>query len=52
MVVCRHFLGWSVADTAAALGLSEGTVKSRLHRAGTQLRAHLRDFDPQSKESS
>jgi len=52
VVVCRHFLGWSVADTAAALGLSEGTVKSRLHRAGTQLRAHLRDFDPQSKESS
>jgi RNA polymerase sigma factor (sigma-70 family) len=46
VVVCRHFLGWSVADTAAALDISEGTVKSRLHRATTQLRAHLRDFDP------
>jgi RNA polymerase sigma factor (sigma-70 family) len=46
VVVCRHFLGWSVAETADALGLSEGTVKSRLNRAGAQLRAHLREFDP------
>jgi RNA polymerase sigma factor (sigma-70 family) len=56
VVVCRHLLGWSVADTATALGVSEGTVKSRLHRASTQLRAHLRDFDPaqttQTKEPS
>ena len=46
VVVCRHFLGWSVADTATALGISEGTVKSRLHRASAQLRTHLREFDP------
>lgn len=33
VVVCRYFLDWSVADTAAALDVAEGTVKSRLARA-------------------
>ena len=33
VIVCRHLLGWSVADTAAALRVREGTVKSRLSRA-------------------
>lgn len=33
VVVCRLLLDWSVADTAAALGLRPGTVKSRQHRA-------------------
>ncbi len=33
VVVCRHLWDWSVAETAAALGLRPGTVKSRLHRA-------------------
>ena len=41
VVVCRHLLGWSVADTAAALGIREGTVKSRLHRAHLILKSHL-----------
>ena len=41
VIVCRHLLGWSVAETATALGLREGTVKSRLHRAHFILQSHL-----------
>lgn len=33
VVVCRYYLDWSVADTAVALDVPEGTVKSRLARA-------------------
>jgi RNA polymerase sigma factor (sigma-70 family) len=33
VVVCRLLLDWSVEDTAAALDVAPGTVKSRLHRA-------------------
>ena len=46
VVVCRYVLGWSEAETAAALSTPVGTVKSRLHRANRQLSdrlAHLRD---------
>jgi len=46
VVVCRHLLGWSVAETARALGISEGTVKSRLFRATSKLRTHLHDLNP------
>ena len=45
VVVCRHLLGWSVAETADALGISEGTVKSRLSRATTTLRTQLRHIN-------
>lgn len=38
VVVCRFSLGMSVAETASALGVREGTVKSRLARAVEQLR--------------
>ncbi len=41
VVVCRHLLGWSVAETAAALKIREGTVKSRLHRAHRILEERL-----------
>jgi RNA polymerase sigma-70 factor (ECF subfamily) len=41
VIVCRHLLGWSVADTAAALNVREGTVKSRLHRAHRILQSRL-----------
>src|SRR3954453_19605129 len=43
VVVCRHLLGWSTADTAKALKVREGTVKSRLHRAHAVLQRSLRD---------
>ena len=45
VVVCRLLLDWSVEDTAVALGINPGTVKSRLHRALESLErslSHLR----------
>jgi RNA polymerase sigma-70 factor (ECF subfamily) len=48
VVVCRYLLGWSEAETAAALSTPVGTVKSRLHRATRHLSqslAHLREED-------
>jgi RNA polymerase sigma factor (sigma-70 family) len=33
VVVCRYYLDWSVEETAAALDVPAGTVKSRLARA-------------------
>lgn len=50
VIVCRHLLGWSVADTAAALRVREGTVKSRLSRATRILQSrldHLRSEEEQ-----
>jgi RNA polymerase sigma-70 factor (ECF subfamily) len=38
VVVCRYFLDLSGQETAAALGIAEGTVKSRLSRALVKLR--------------
>ena len=43
VVVCRLLLDWSVDDTAAALRIKPGTVKSRLHRALAQLERTLGD---------
>jgi RNA polymerase sigma-70 factor (ECF subfamily) len=51
VIVCRHLLGWSVSDTAAALKVREGTVKSRLSRATAILQSrlsHLRDNEEHS----
>jgi RNA polymerase sigma-70 factor (ECF subfamily) len=50
VVVCRHLLGWSVAETAAALQLREGTVKSRLSRATTILQARLHHLRPTQEQ--
>jgi RNA polymerase sigma-70 factor (ECF subfamily) len=50
VIVCRHLLGWSVSETAAALKVREGTVKSRLSRATAILQTrlhHLRDSEEQ-----
>lgn len=41
VVVLRYFLDWSVDETAEALQIAPGTVKSRLHRALSQLESHL-----------
>jgi RNA polymerase sigma-70 factor (ECF subfamily) len=41
VVVCRLLLDWSVDETAAALEISPGTVKRRLHRALTILESTL-----------
>lgn len=46
VVVCRLLLGWSESQTADALAIRPGTVKSRLSRASKQLEHrlhHLRD---------
>jgi RNA polymerase sigma factor (sigma-70 family) len=42
VVVCRILLDLTTAETAAALEISEGTVKSRLSRALTDLRRALK----------
>lgn len=41
IVVCRLLLDWSTAETADALNLRPGTVKSRLSRAKAQLEMKL-----------
>ncbi len=41
VVALRYFAGLTVPETARALGLREGTVKSRLHRALALLRQRL-----------
>lgn len=41
IVVCRYLLDWSVEDTAKALNIKPGTVKSRLHRALKVLEQHI-----------
>lgn len=38
VIVARFYLDWSVAETADALGIATGTVKSRLSRGVEQLR--------------
>jgi len=41
VLVLRYFLDWSISAIADALDVSEGTVKSRTHRALTQLNRQL-----------
>ena len=41
VVVARYFMDWSVEETAEALGIRAGTVKSRLSRALRQLAGEL-----------
>lgn len=39
LLTLHHYLGLPVAETAGALGVPEGTVKSRVHHALARLRA-------------
>lgn len=45
VIACRFFLDLDERETAAALGLPVGTVKSRLHRALRRLRTRLQPGD-------
>ena len=56
VVVARFFMEWSVEETAEALGIRPGTVKSRLSRALNQLAGELGEnptfvpaLDPEDK---
>jgi RNA polymerase sigma-70 factor (ECF subfamily) len=42
VLACRYFLELSEEETAAALGIARGTVKSRTHRALARLEEKLR----------
>lgn len=43
VVVLRHVAGFSIAETAALLGVSDGAVKQLAHRAAVTLRERLPD---------
>jgi RNA polymerase sigma factor (sigma-70 family) len=51
VVACRYLMDLSEAETAAALGIPAGTVKSRLHRALGRLREDLADIGPLAEAS-
>jgi RNA polymerase sigma-70 factor, ECF subfamily len=43
VIACRFFLQLNVEETAAALGVAEGTVKSRLSRALARVRTRVEE---------
>ncbi|GAA0928125.1 SigE family RNA polymerase sigma factor [Streptomyces thermoalcalitolerans] len=49
VVVLRHWEQMSTRETATALGISPGTVKSVLHRALARLREELQARDPDAR---
>jgi len=51
VIYMRYFLELSEEETAAALDVPAGTVKSRLHRALQQLRKVIADEHPELMES-
>ncbi len=50
VVVLRYLLDWSVEQTAEALDIAPGTVKSRLHRALAHLERELGENEPPEDE--
>ncbi|WP_217210858.1 SigE family RNA polymerase sigma factor [Streptomyces sp. AC550_RSS872] len=52
VVVLRYWERMSTQETAAALGMAPGTVKSTLHRALARLREELQHRDPDSASAS
>ncbi|MDX2035994.1 MAG: RNA polymerase sigma factor [Isosphaeraceae bacterium] len=44
ILLLKYTEGWSYQDLARRLGLSEGAVESRLHRARTRLRCRLSEM--------
>jgi RNA polymerase sigma-70 factor (ECF subfamily) len=50
IIYLRYFLDLSVAETSESLGLPEGTVKSRLHRALNRLRTVIEQNFPGLQE--
>jgi RNA polymerase sigma-70 factor (ECF subfamily) len=53
VVVLHHYMDLSLPATAAALGVPEGTVRSRLHHAMRGLRAALdADMRPAAREAT
>ena len=51
VIGCRYFAGLNEAETASALGVAKGTVKSRTARALTRLRAELgNEFDDEVEQ--
>ncbi len=49
VVVCRFLLGWTEQETADALGVRLGTVKSRQHRALAELEQRLGHLRPEPR---
>lgn len=49
-VVAVDMHGYSIAETARLLGVAEGTVKSRCHRARARLAEALGCFDAEARE--
>lgn len=47
VVVCRYYLGLNEAETATALNIRPGTVKSRLHRSLRRLESRLSHLRPE-----
>ncbi|MET7790352.1 SigE family RNA polymerase sigma factor [Streptomyces sp. NPDC005248] len=52
VVVLRHWEQMSTEETAAALGMSAGTVKSTLHRALARLRQELESREAMSRQAA
>ena len=51
-VIVRHYMdGQGIAEIAAALGIPEGTVKSRLHFGRERIRKGMDDMEKYSKQS-